>query len=332
MTNRVVPVEPTSAMVECGFKSNTILLSYDTVRTIYKAMLAVAPEQPSREGFYEKLWKDFVSLQRGDAQGICKKVEQYYREQPSREAATELPPEPNKLNISFGRNGYYTTGYVVRSEDYEVLRACAIVQRDENACLRKEITFEREWKDQYYKQSMNQMEELAALKAAAVTSETSKPELPEGFRQDEKGNIVRITNEYVDQLERELAALKDTSEEVDEVRKILGAYGGPDPSYISTQAMAEAAIAENAALKAKLAEAEQDALALGLRLYLEDWNSFAPETYDVMTKLRIKLDTAIDSARKESCSPPLETICPVCGGKSVGPCSLHSCTAREEQL
>lgn len=28
-----------------------------------------------REGFYEKLWRDFVSLQRGDVQQICKRVE-----------------------------------------------------------------------------------------------------------------------------------------------------------------------------------------------------------------------------------------------------------------
>ena len=52
------------------------------------------------------------------------------------------------------------------------------------------------------------MKVATGIVAAAVTSETSKPELPEGFRQDEKGNIVRITNEYVGQLERELATLK----------------------------------------------------------------------------------------------------------------------------
>jgi hypothetical protein len=33
-----------------------------------------------REGFYEKLWKDFCSLQRGDMVGIIAKVEQYYRD------------------------------------------------------------------------------------------------------------------------------------------------------------------------------------------------------------------------------------------------------------
>ena len=34
-----------------------------------------------QEGFYEKLWKDFVSIQRGDAQRLCEKAERYYREQ-----------------------------------------------------------------------------------------------------------------------------------------------------------------------------------------------------------------------------------------------------------
>lgn len=62
-----------------------------------KAMLGVMSEIPSaqsaeraseREGFYEKLWKDFVSLQRGDAAGVCEKVECYYREQESAASAT----------------------------------------------------------------------------------------------------------------------------------------------------------------------------------------------------------------------------------------------------
>jgi hypothetical protein len=51
----------------------------------------VAPEtQEEREGFYEKLWKDFVSLQRGDATGICERVERYYRER----AETQEAPQP----------------------------------------------------------------------------------------------------------------------------------------------------------------------------------------------------------------------------------------------
>ena len=29
------------------------------------------------EGFYEKMWKDFVSLQRGDVQQLCKEAERY---------------------------------------------------------------------------------------------------------------------------------------------------------------------------------------------------------------------------------------------------------------
>ena len=48
-----------------------------------------------REGFYEKLWKDFCSLQRGNAQGIVAKVEQYYQEQAAK-AGRKIahPPEP----------------------------------------------------------------------------------------------------------------------------------------------------------------------------------------------------------------------------------------------
>jgi len=41
---------------------------------------AIKDEPSDREGFYEKLWKDFVSLQRGDVVGICERVERYYRE------------------------------------------------------------------------------------------------------------------------------------------------------------------------------------------------------------------------------------------------------------
>ncbi len=63
-----------------------------------------APEGPADplpgEGFYEKLWKDFVSLQRGDMQGICAKVEKYYREQAS--ASHEQRPvwlDPDQWNL-----------------------------------------------------------------------------------------------------------------------------------------------------------------------------------------------------------------------------------------
>jgi hypothetical protein len=58
-----------------------------------------APEGPAdplpTEGFYEKLWKDFVSLQRGDTVGICAKVERYYREQAS--ASHERSNDPRLL-------------------------------------------------------------------------------------------------------------------------------------------------------------------------------------------------------------------------------------------
>jgi hypothetical protein len=49
----------------------------------YVACPYCGADQYDREGFYEKLWKDFVSLQRGDAVGIVEKVERYYREQAS---------------------------------------------------------------------------------------------------------------------------------------------------------------------------------------------------------------------------------------------------------
>src|SRR5262245_34580509 len=48
---------------------------------IKEALVAPSAE---REGFYEKLWKDVCSLQRGDAVGVFEKVERYYREQESR--------------------------------------------------------------------------------------------------------------------------------------------------------------------------------------------------------------------------------------------------------
>ncbi len=49
-----------------------------------KARPSLAPT----EGFYEKLWKDFVGLQRGDAVGTCEKVEAWYR------AGCPTPPSP----------------------------------------------------------------------------------------------------------------------------------------------------------------------------------------------------------------------------------------------
>ena len=44
------------------------------------------------EGFYEKMWKDFVSLQRGDVQQLCKDAERYrwLREQPWHNLSHEL--------------------------------------------------------------------------------------------------------------------------------------------------------------------------------------------------------------------------------------------------
>jgi len=46
----LVPREPTGSMLECGYKSKTILLSsYDIVRTIYRAMLSAAPQEARQE-------------------------------------------------------------------------------------------------------------------------------------------------------------------------------------------------------------------------------------------------------------------------------------------
>lgn len=56
------------------------------------ALRSLAPDD-GREGFYEKLWKDFCSLQRGDAQGVCAKVEKYYREQAFPDDGVRVPRE-----------------------------------------------------------------------------------------------------------------------------------------------------------------------------------------------------------------------------------------------
>jgi hypothetical protein len=61
----------------------------------YVACPYCGADQYDREGFYEKLWKDFVSLQRGDAVGIVEKVERYYREQASE--SHERSNDPNLL-------------------------------------------------------------------------------------------------------------------------------------------------------------------------------------------------------------------------------------------
>ena len=46
-----------------------------------------------REGFYEKLWKDFCSLQRGHAVAVVEKVERYYREQTFPSATKPTMPD-----------------------------------------------------------------------------------------------------------------------------------------------------------------------------------------------------------------------------------------------
>ena len=57
------------------------VLARNIVVEAIRAEAAAIKDEPSdREGFYEKLWKDFVSLQRGDVVGICERVERYYRE------------------------------------------------------------------------------------------------------------------------------------------------------------------------------------------------------------------------------------------------------------
>src|SRR3990167_6483930 len=75
--------------------STTALEQFVLARNIVveasRAEAAVIKDEPSdREGFYEKLWKDFVSLQRGDVVGICERVERYYREKDEPHGNAEL--------------------------------------------------------------------------------------------------------------------------------------------------------------------------------------------------------------------------------------------------
>lgn len=55
------------------------------------------------EGFYEKMWKDFVSLQRGDVQQLCKDAERYrwLREQHWHNSSVAIVCKP-KENVKLG--------------------------------------------------------------------------------------------------------------------------------------------------------------------------------------------------------------------------------------
>lgn len=58
------------------------------------------------EGFYEKLWKDFVSIQRGDAAGILAKVERYYREQAERSEKPRSLKDATLAELEQANEGY----------------------------------------------------------------------------------------------------------------------------------------------------------------------------------------------------------------------------------
>lgn len=61
----------------------------DAVVENVKRALAARSAIGEREGFYEKLWKDFCSLQRGDMIGVLERVERYYREQDAKNGAVD---------------------------------------------------------------------------------------------------------------------------------------------------------------------------------------------------------------------------------------------------
>lgn len=71
-------------------QSNFMFLAVDKRATIIDLLDTIA-ELKGTEGFYEKLWKDFCSLQRGDATAIVTEVEK------SRRTIAELKAENAKL-------------------------------------------------------------------------------------------------------------------------------------------------------------------------------------------------------------------------------------------
>lgn len=81
------------ACADPAVPNDTKLARLDAVRQVYRQAAATPAEAPradktEREGFYEKLWRDFVSLQRGDVQQICREAELYRRSQADTPTAT----------------------------------------------------------------------------------------------------------------------------------------------------------------------------------------------------------------------------------------------------
>lgn len=69
-------------LMSSAFETNhPAMLDYVELKFELKRLRASLLAADSKEGFYEKMWKDVCSLQRGDAVGTIQKVERYYREQ-----------------------------------------------------------------------------------------------------------------------------------------------------------------------------------------------------------------------------------------------------------
>lgn len=77
---------------ESGFKLVGITRWSDDCLPLYAA--PIPPEQTGDalvEGMYQKMWKDFVSLQRGDAKQICVEAELYRKS-----LTAPIPPTPSQ--------------------------------------------------------------------------------------------------------------------------------------------------------------------------------------------------------------------------------------------
>jgi len=88
-----VAAHPSEPVKGTGFPDG---LAFQRVAFSSPVLTAHSPEPTEdREGFYEKLWKDVASLQRGNAQEVIARVERYYREHP--EGALVEPAEGKGL-------------------------------------------------------------------------------------------------------------------------------------------------------------------------------------------------------------------------------------------
>ena len=106
--------------------------AFDAARDLIARHLS-RPEP--QEEFYKKLWKDFVSIQRGDMLGVIEKVERYYREHPEPSGET---PETNAASFltTHGSNAQFQA---VQSDFARSLERRLAQREDEIAELKKWI-------------------------------------------------------------------------------------------------------------------------------------------------------------------------------------------------